>query len=157
MATTPVPLSTPNALPRPRLAAIATLNNARLAGLVLLAVLFLGGACLLYLNLAASVAASSTRLNDLTKERRLLEWQKADRERELAQLTHPDRLEARAQELGFRPPRGVTYVTVAPDVIAALGTKSKAAPNATASSSDTASSSLWDTVKAQFNRWVKKD
>ncbi len=154
MATTPVPLSTPNALPRPRLAAIATLNNARLAGLVLLAVLFLGGACLLYLNLAASVATSSTRLNDLTKERRLLEWQKADRERELAQLTHPDRLEARAQELGFRAPRGVTYVTVSPDVIAAVGA-TKAAPSGAAAAPDTAPTSPWDTVKAQFNRWLK--
>ena len=154
MATTPVPLSTPNALPRPRLAAIATLNNARLAGLVLLAVLFLGGACLLYLNLAASVAASSTRLNDLTKERRLLEWQKADRERELAQLTHPDRLEARAQELGFRPPRGVTYVTVSPDVLAALGAKASA-PGVAPTHTDNAPSSVWDTVKSQFNRWLK--
>ena len=156
MATTPVPLTNATALPRPRLATIATLNNARLAGLVLLAVLVLGGACLLYLNLAASVAASSTRLNDLTKERRLLEWQKADRERELAQLTHPDRLEARAQELGFRPPRGVTYVTVAPDVLAALGGK-KATPGAATTPADAAPSSLWDTVKVQFNRWVRKD
>lgn len=155
MATTQVSFSQVSGLRRSRLASLGTMNalsHSRLALLALAAVLLLGAACLFYLNLAASVNASSTRLHQLTQERRLLEWRRAEKARELTQLSHLDRLETRAQELGFRPPRSVTYVTVSPEVASSLDLKNRQAP--TPKTEDKPQPTGWDAIRAQFERWL---
>jgi hypothetical protein len=114
-------------------------------------VVLLGVASLFYLNLAASVANSSSRLQEITKTRRELEWQRTAKAQELAQVTSPDRLEARAQELGFRPASSITYIKVSPDVAAALDLKAHAA---VAAPTPTPEPTGLDAVRAQFQQWL---
>ena len=153
MATTPVSLSQTPTLRRPTLPLVGGMDTSRFALLTVLAVLMLGAASLVYLNLAAAVANSSSRLQDITKMRRELEWQRAARAQDLAQVTAPDRLEARAQELGFRPATSVTYVTISPNVAAALDLKPHPA---VAVPTLEAPPTGWNTVQAQFERWLGK-
>ncbi len=154
MATTPIPAPQSTPLRRSTLALPGGLDTARVAALALLAVALLGVASLLYLNLAASVANSSTRLNDLTKQRRMLDWQKAAKEQELAQLTNPERLATRATELGFRPPRSVTYLSVPPEVLSQLADKTR--PASATTGQPTAPPDGDNGIRAQFERWLRR-
>lgn len=151
MATTPLSANPQPSLRQRALGLVAT-DTARMALLALLTILLLGAASLVYLNLAAQVEAASDQLRNLTTQRRALEWQKSARESELAQLTHPDRLETRASELGFRPPRGVTYVPVAPDIDAALARSAGA--SALAKPKETSTPTGWAGAKARLDRWL---
>lgn len=152
MTANSVGLSQTRPEPQAAVGHLGHLDTPRVALLVLFGAFLLGVASLFYLNLAASVAASSARLQDLTRERRMLEWQRTDKARELAQLTHPERLEHRATELGYRAPRGVTYVTVPPDVAATLDIPTHPAAQATVEA--TPRPGLWAALQQQFERWL---
>lgn len=152
MATTPLSLPQTPGLRQPALPVVTGLSTGRVALLAILVALVLGGASLVYLNLAATVANSSTRLQDVTRQRRALEWQRAERAQDLARLTHPDRLEARAQELGFRAPTSMTYVTISPEVGAALDLKLH--PDITPPRSEPPPPSAWDGLRSQFQQWL---
>ena len=153
MATAPLPASSTDA--RLRFPSVAGVSPARLAILVLVATALFAAAALLYLNLAASVSGASSRIKDLANERQTLEWQLADKQKQLAQLTDPTRLEARATQLGFRPARGVTYLTVPADTAAQL----QAAGRAHSSDLRTAAPpepSGWDAIRSQFSQWLDR-
>ncbi len=130
------------------------LDTPRIALLVLLGAILLGGASLLYLNLAATVATSSTRLQELSKERRMLEWQRTEKAGDLARLANPQRLEQRANELGYRAPRAFTYVTVSPEVAAALDHRLLATPPAESGATETPGG--WTNLQQQFQRWLAR-
>ena len=153
MATAPLPASSTET--RLRLPSVAGISPARLAILVLVATVVFAAAALLYLNLAASVSGTSSRIKDLANERQTLEWQLAEKQKQLAQLTDPTRLEARATQLGFRPARGVTYLTVPGDTVAQL----QAAGHAHSSDLRTAPSpepTGWGAIRSQFSRWLDR-
>lgn len=154
MTTNPVGLSQNSVEPRPIARPFGRFDNPRLALLVLLGAVLLGAASLVYLNLAATVATSSTRLQELSKERRMLEWQRVEKASELAQLTNPERLEKRATELGYRAPRAFTYVTVSPDLLSALD--GKAAASARPALDTPPPSTGWDGIRQQFERWLAR-
>ncbi len=153
MATAPLPASSTET--RLRLPSVAGISPARLAILVLVATVVFAAAALLYLNLAASVSGTSSRIKDLATERQTLEWQLAAKQKQLAQLTDPTRLEARSTQLGFRPARGVTYLTVSADTASQL----QAAGRVHSSDLRTAlppEPSGWDSLRRQFSTWLDR-
>lgn len=151
MATTPVSLPQAPTLRRPALPTVRAVDTRHLAIITVITVVLLGLASLVYLNLAATVANSSTRLQEITKARRELEWQRTAKEQELAQVTSPDRLEARAQELGFRPATSVTYIKVSPALAAELDIKSHTSASAPTPAPPPTG---LDVVRAQFQQWL---
>ncbi len=154
MTTNPVTLSQSSAEARPVPRPDGRLDTPRLALLVLLGAILLGAASLLYLNLAATVATSSTRLQELSKERRMLEWQRVEKASELTRLANPQRLEQRANELGFRAPRAFTYVTVSPEVAAALDHRPLAAPPTEGATPEAPDG--WAGLRQQFQQWLAR-
>ncbi|MFN8499979.1 MAG: hypothetical protein U0641_19165 [Anaerolineae bacterium] len=154
MATAPIPASSTESVTRLRLPAVAGLSPARLAILVLVATALFAAAALVYLNLAASVSGASSRISSLAKERQQLEWQLADKQKQLAQLTDPTRLEARATQLGFRPARGVTYLTVSVDTAAQLQAAGRAHSELRAAPPPEPTG--WESVRRQFSRWLDR-
>lgn len=154
MTTNPVTLSPSSSESRPIPRPAGRLDTPRIALLVLLGAIVLGAASLLYLNLAATVATSSTRLQELSKERRMLEWQRTEKAGEMARLANPQRLEQRANELGYRAARAFTYITVSPDVAAALDHRPLAAPPAEPATEATLGG--WSSLKQQFQHWLAR-
>ncbi|MFN8472034.1 MAG: hypothetical protein U0822_07580 [Anaerolineae bacterium] len=153
MATAPIPASSTESVTRLRLPSLAGISPARLAILVLVATFLFAAAAFLYLNLAASVSGASSRIKDLAGERRTLEWQLADKQKQLAQLTDPTRLEARATQLGFRPARGVTYLTVSADTASQLQAAGRVRSDLRAAAPQP-EQTAWDGVFSQFSRWL---
>ena len=154
MATAPIPASSTESVTRLRLPAVAGLSPARLAILVLVATALFAAAALVYLNLAASVSGASSRISSLAKERQQLEWQLADKQKQLAQLTDPTRLEARATQLGFRPARGVTYLTVSADTASQLQAAGRA--RSELRTAPPPEPTGLDSVRSQFSRWLDR-
>jgi len=66
----------------------------------------------LYLTNASTVTATSYRIDELRLELDQVKNQNAQLILEIAQLEALSRVEARAQELGFRPTTDISYVTV---------------------------------------------
>jgi cell division protein FtsB len=77
---------------------------------VLAALLLFSLASLVYLGQASYAASASDRIKEQQTEKQRLEWERAELQRQIAELTVPAALEARAQALGYGPAQETLFV-----------------------------------------------
>lgn len=106
---------------------------------------------ILYLSLASSNAALSYRLQTMADEIGQLQRVRAERLRELSQLTDPARLDAMARARGFREPSSTLYVNwsaPAPQPV------TERAPPTTGPTTPATATDWWEVLTNHLLAWI---
>jgi Zn-dependent protease with chaperone function len=129
-AVRPVPGVRPRP-PAPRLKVVAPARSGSRTGLALLAVALLAGGLITLLMLNISLSRGSYQLSDAQTEQRKLEERRQALQEEVQAAAAPQRLEARARDLGMVPAPNTAFVELPSGKVRGKPAEAQAPPKRT--------------------------
>jgi hypothetical protein len=128
--------------------------EAQVASSVLGALLLISVFSLVYLGQASYAASASDRIKEQQKEKQHLEWQRAESQRRIAELTAPGVLETRARALGYGPAKETIFIDVSTNRPSALQDQNATEVSGSVSPFPAGMTDWWAELQQRVGTWL---